>query len=124
MRSKTLADGSNGLSVLQRKQWIADAVKAGFKAVKDGARTELTKAGWIIWVDTEEDGTINGWGPDKLVIIPPPKFSMRTLNNRLKICGYCKEPGQSIGKIGFAGRACSDCYKEHVAEIEFPGWSK
>ena len=111
------------------------------KAYRDAALQD----GWVATDDTDEHfkkegfklhvlsrietggkykyaATIDIWGPDGLVIIPPNEYNWESIKSRVRRCNYCDKEDVETHRVSFAGRCCSECLPEKQKKLEYLGW--
>ena len=117
---------------LRLREWVRDAVSDGWLATATYPGHEsittavrLSKEGWgaqaIIRGNPAD--SISVWGPDRLTVLVPIKYSWETLQEGLTTCQFCHKRNTPTVRISFAGRCCTECRAILAPKLEYPGWA-
>lgn len=103
--------------------YASEDVDRSFTLTKDGfkvsgiTRTDLSNRKWKYEV------SINGWGPDGMVIKLPKIYDGEIIKKGINHCNYCNADNVKTERVGFAGRCCANCIGAQRAISEKPGWN-
>jgi hypothetical protein len=94
--------------------------------------SKLKRDGFVIQViardNPEHEGayryeaSLNGWGPDGMVIRLPNDYDMEAIRAAVSRCSLCEKAADKTYRYSFAGRCCEACLPAAKAAHEKHGW--